>query len=667
MQAKILEYLSTKRGGDDVHGIMAKLACFDLKEVLVALNDLEDRNMIYRDDDDRYHDLNEANIKEGTVIIRFNGHAFIDKDERKIADLNGALHLDKVLYIDQKGGAKVVKVIKRNTCYITGSIYHYNHRYHFKVDDERYQGFKITNFSSFHLRDHTKVRCIITDFQKKEMKIDMEIGALDDPRIREKIVLFRSGAPTVFSDKVLKEARRLRLDIDDDRKDLSDLLTITIDGDSAKDFDDAISVLKDDKGYTLYVHIADVSYYVKEGSLIDKSAKERGTSIYYTDQVIPMLPEELSNDLCSLRPNEPRLTITVEIHYDLKGEYIDSDIYPSLIRSDHRMTYTVVNKMLKGETSNEYQDIDELIIWAKDLARMIRAKRIKNGAISFDDDETVFSLKDGRVIDVKRRIRDEAEMIIEDFMIEANVVVARYMHYLDYPMIYRVHDKPKKDKLIAFFEVLDSLGYKIKGDHFTIHPKQLQDCLKHYKGTELEPIISKMLLRAMAKAVYDDTCMGHFGLALSDYCHFTSPIRRYPDLIVHRMLRKYVFKANLDEYKKDKARMKDIADKCSDAEKRAVDIERGVRDVRCAEYMMEHIGEVYEGIISSVVSHGLYVKLDNTIEGLVSLSDLDGYYIYDEKTMTLSSDDRVYRLGDKVKVKVIAGIGDKLGVYFRIL
>ena len=667
MQEKILEYLSHKQGGDDVHGIMDHFGVSDLKEVIIALNDLEDRDMIYRDEDDVYHDLIEYGIKEGTVIIRFNGTSFIEKEEGKIKDLNSALPLDTVWYKREKGGIRIIKVLKRYTKYITGNIYYYRHSFHFKVDDERYKGFKITNFKEFKLKDHSAVRCVITDFINKEMKIDMMIGMIDDPRISEKMVVARSGVPVAFSEAVLKEAKRLKLDIDD-RKDLSDLLTITIDGDTAKDFDDAISIVRDDKGYVLYVHIADVSYYVKEGSVIDKSARERGTSIYYTDQVIPMLPEELSNDLCSLRPNEPRLTLTVEIHYDDKGEVLDTSFYPSLIRSDFRMTYSDVNKILEKdqELCDKYQVLVSMIADALALSDKLRAKRDQNGAISFDDDETEFVLSDGKVIDIKKRQRGRAELIIEDFMIAANVEVARYMHYLDLPMIYRDHDKPKEDKMMVLFDMLYTLGYKIKGDHYTVYPKQLQDCLRYFKDTELESVISKLMLRAMAKAIYDDTCTGHFGLALSDYCHFTSPIRRYPDLMVHRMLRKYVFKGNYDEYDKDKKRMHDIAVKCSDTEKRAVQIERDIRDARCAEYMLEHIGEVYDGIISGVTGHGLYVKLANTVEGLVSIGDLDGYWVYDEKTMTLVSNDKIYRLGDKVRVEVIENFYDHQGVYFRI-
>ncbi len=667
MREIILEYLSNKRGGDDVHGIMDHFGIDDIRKVIITLNELEDQNMIYRDKDDIYHDLDEYGIKEGTVIIRFNGNAFIEKEDGKIKDLNSALPLDSVWYRKEKGGIRIIKILKRYTKYITGNIYYYHRNYHFKVDDERYRGFKISNFNEYRLKDHTSVRCVITDYVNRIMKIDMVVGELTDPRISEKMIVAKAGVPVAFGDAVLKEARRLRLDIDD-RKDLSDLLTITIDGDSAKDFDDAISLKRDDDGYILYVHIADVSYYVKEGSKLDMSAKERGTSIYYTDQVIPMLPEELSNELCSLKPHEPRLALTVEIHYDPEANVLDTMFYPSLIRSDYRMTYHTVNRMIDKdqEVCEEYHELVGMIDDALDLSEKIRKKRDDDGTISFDDEESEFIMQDGKVIDIRRRERGRAEMIIEDFMIAANVEVARYMHHLDLPMIYRDHDRPKEDKIIDLFDMLYTLGYKVKGDHYSVYPKQLQDCLRHFKDTELESIISKLMLRSMAKAVYDDTCTGHFGLALSDYCHFTSPIRRYPDLMVHRMLRKYIFKGNYDEYDKDKRRMHDIAAKCSDTEKRAVQIERDVRDARCAEYMHEHIGEVYDGIISGVTGHGLYVRLPNTVEGLISIGDLEGYYVYEEKTMTLVSADKIYRIGDKIKVEVIDNYYDRQGVYFRI-
>ena len=673
MKDKILSYLKREKKGADVHQMMDYFGfkgAFDFKELMKALNRLEDDDLIYRDTNDVYHDLSNYEIKEGTVILRYNGTAFIEKETgyNKIIDLNGALHKDVVWYINGKSGLYVIKVIKRNTDTVIGTIYRYRHTYHFRADDERLKGFKITNFKSYPLKDKIKVRCIITDYHKKEMKIEKTICSLDDPRCNELSIVYGAHVPLEFSPAVLKEADRLVMGTDmSERRDLTNELTITIDGESAKDFDDAISIRKDDKGYILKVHIADVSYFVKEGSAIDKSAKERGTSIYYTDQVIPMLPEKLCNDLCSLVEGKERYALTVEIHYDLKADVIDTDFYPSIIKSDHRMTYTAVNKILNGDkkTIERYPDLIGFIAIAKELSDLIKAKRKKAGAISFDDDEAMITLDDeGRVIDVKRRERGVSEGIIEDLMIEANVAVASYMHYLDYPMIYRVHDRPKEDKIKIFFEVLEGLGYKIKGDHYMIYPKQLQEVLLYFKNKEEESVISKLLLRSMAKALYDDVCMGHFGLALSDYCHFTSPIRRYPDLMVHRMLRRYVFKADLTNYEKDKKRMHDIAVKCSDAEKRATQIERDVEEVRKAEYMQDHIGEVYKGIVSGVTERGIYVKLENTIEGLLAIEDLDGYFEYDEKMMTLRSTDKVYRLGDRVTVEVTLDLNDRPGVRF---
>lgn len=670
IQERILNYLKEEKKGADVHKLLAAFEV-DFKELLKALNALEDANLIYRDNKDIYHDLQNANIKEGVVIVRYNRPPLIDKEEGVIIDLNTAMHLDSVFYTRTKGGLKVLKILKRNSNCVIGDIYYYNHRYHFKADDERQKGFKITNFNTFKLQDHTKVRCIITDHVKKEMKIDTVIGHLDDPRINELAIVYKANVPMEFSSAVLKEAERLSLRMDrDDRKDLSTELVITIDGDSAKDFDDAISLAKDDEGYVLKVHIADVSYYVKEGSAIDRSALERGTSIYYTDQVIPMLPQRLSNDLCSLVEGQERYTLTVELHYDQKGQYMSSDFYSSIIRSRHRMTYKNVNLILKGDEKlrDKYSDIVGMLETMAELASMLRKWRQKAGAIDFDDDEAAIILDEcGAVKDVQKVIRGESEHIIEDFMIEANVAIASYMHYLDYPMIYRNHDKPKQDRLKIFFELLESLDYKMKGNHYEVYPKQLQDCLLHYRGSELEGVVSNLLLRSMAKALYDDVSMGHFGLALSDYCHFTSPIRRYPDLMVHRLLKKYVFKANLDEYKKDKARMHAIAVKCSDCEKRATQIERDVSDVRKAEYMRDKVGEIYEGIISGVTSHGLYVRLDNTVEGLVALRSLDGYYTFDEKMMVLYSDHDRYHLGQKVKVQVTLSLSDKPSVEFILV
>ena len=430
---------------------------------------------------------------------------------------------------------------------------------------------------------------------------------------------------------------------------------MTIDGDDSKDFDDAISVYRQGEDYLLKVHIADVSEYVKENSALDKNARDRATSIYYADRVIPMLPLELSNGLCSLNPGVNRLTITAEMVYDRFGNQLDFKVYESVIKSKYRMTYNNVNKIFDGDETlrKEYSELLDMLDAGYELSSILRKRREDNGSIDFKDDEAKLIIKNDKVYDIVLRERGIAEKMIEDFMIGANVAVASYMKYLDYPMIYRNHDYPKTDRLLSFVEVVEQMGYKFKGNKYAIRSKQLRECLEYFEGSDLELVVSNLMLRSMAKAVYDNVPEGHYGLGLEDYCHFTSPIRRYPDLVVHRMLKKYVFSYdNLDDKDKDIKKNGEIANLASDRERRAVNIERDIMDLKKCEYMADKIGRIYDGVISSVLSFGFFVKLDNTVEGLVHISELDGYYTFDEKMMVLRSDDHEYKVGMRVRVKV---------------
>ena len=369
-----------------------------------------------------------------------------------------------------------------------------------------------------------------------------------------------------------------------------------------------------------------------------------------------MLPFALSNELCSLKPNEKRLAMSVKMVIDQDGELKDTEIFESIIESKYRMTYTNVNKILDGdhETCAKYSELIPMLHEAYALSRIIRKKREDGGAIDFDEDESQLVIKDQKVIDIKPRVRGESEKMIEDFMISANVAVATYMKYLDYPMIYRNHDYPKEERLLQFVEVLEGMGYVFKGNKYQIKGKQLRDCLDYYRDSDMEMIVSNLMLRSMAKAVYDNVSIGHYGLGLENYCHFTSPIRRYPDLMVHRMVKKYLLNHNhYDEMDKDMKINQNIAKSMSEKERRAICIERDVLDLKKCEYMKNKVGQVYDGIICSVVSFGFFVKLENTVEGLVHISNLDGFYEYDEKIGVLKSDDNVYQVGQRLRVKCI--------------
>ena len=341
--------------------------------------------------------------------------------------------------------------------------------------------------------------------------------------------------------------------------------------------------------------------------------------------------------------------------YDRFGNQLDFKVYESVIKSKYRMTYNNVNKIFDGDETlrKEYSELLDMLDAGYELSSILRKRREDNGSIGFKDDEAKLIIKNDKVYDIVLRERGIAEKMIEDFMIGANVAVASYMKYLDYPMIYRNHDYPKTDRLLSFVEVVEQMGYKFKGNKYAIRSKQLRECLEYFEGSDLELVVSNLMLRSMAKAVYDNVPEGHYGLGLEDYCHFTSPIRRYPDLVVHRMLKKYVFSYDhLDDKDKDIKKNGEIANLASDRERRAVNIERDIMDLKMCEYMADKVGKIYDGVISSVLSFGFFVKLDNTVEGLVHVSELDGYYTFDEKMMVLRSDNQEYKVGMRVRVKV---------------
>ena len=659
----LFKTLKGRVDGVDVHELAHILGMEEARDFVSLnrmLNSLVDDNLIFEGEDNRYYDLDTLEIKKGSLIIKRNNSAYIEDEaygvlEVKENELKGAMNKDVVLYKRNKRTAEIVKILKHNIDCVVGLIRIRQGRVEFYPDDHRLKGFKITNLKQFKLKDRLKVRCIITNYEKKELKLESIIAFLDEPRARELSILFGYNVPMEFTSTALNEARsfnqKIRLEDYPSRKDLTDELIITIDGDDAKDFDDAISISKVDDKYLLKVHIADVSEYVTKNSALDKNAYSRGTSIYYANQVIPMLPFELSNELCSLKPHVNRLAMTVEMLLDDKGNLLDSNFYESVIKSKYRMTYSKVNQIIDGDEAlrSEYHELLDMIDDMYALSKILRTKRENGGSIDFNEEEAKLIIKNDKVVDIKLRERGISERIIEDFMIEANVTVASYMKYLDYPMVYRNHDYPKEERILNFIEVLETLGYTFKGNKYQIKAKQLRDCLEYYKGTELEAIVSNLMLRSMAKAKYDNICEGHYGLGLENYCHFTSPIRRYPDLIVHRMLKKYVFKQDrFEDMEVDSKLNHQIAENMSEKERRAINIERDILDLKKAEYMQNKVGKIYDGIISSVLSFGFFVKLDNTVEGLVHVSTLDGRYEFDEKLGVLTCGNKSYSVGQKV-------------------
>ena len=457
------------------------------------------------------------------------------------------------------------------------------------------------------------------------------------------------------------------------RRDLRDEVIFTIDGDDTKDIDDAISIKKEGDTYTLGVHIADVSYYVKEGSPLDKEAMDRGTSVYLVDRVIPMLPHELSNGICSLNPNEDRLTISCVMKYDSEAKLLDYDIFPSVIRSRKQMTYKNVNSILeKNIVPDGYEDFAEDLKLMNEFAMILRKDRVKRGYLDFDVDEAKILVDENCVpYKITKRERGAGENLIEDFMIAANECVATHIYNMDLPFIYRIHESPKEDKLRDFLSFVSNLGYQVTGDLKGNKSIAVQKLLKFVKDKKEGQVLTSLLLRCMQKAIYSPTNVGHFGLGSSCYTHFTSPIRRYPDTTVHRLLRTYLFNHDLSSHTihHNEEKLIFVADHSSAMERAAVDCEREVEDMKMAEYMESHIGEEFEGMISSVMSFGMFVELDNLVEGLVPVRLMDDYFVFDEERMTLVGEKShtKYTIGERVLIKVVAASKEAKTIDFEII
>ncbi|MFO7820084.1 MAG: ribonuclease R, partial [Halanaerobacter sp.] len=473
--------------------------------------------------------------------------------------------------------------------------------------------------------------------------------------------------PADFPKEVRKEVAAIPEKISEKevkrRKDLRNIKMVTIDGEDAKDFDDAVSIERlNDEQVRLGVHIADVTHYVKEGNPLDKEALERGTSIYLVDRVIPMLPEKLSNNLCSLRSEEDRLAMSVLMEFDLNsGEVLEHEITESIINVDQRLTYNQVKKILVDEDEEMINRFDHLtsdLRLMADLSQKIRKLRQEKGSVDFEFPEAEVILdEDGNAVDIVKVDRSIAEKLIEDFMIRTNEIVAEEMYYREVPFIYRVHEEPATDEIEELNSFLHNLGYHVKGLEGEVHPKSLQKVLNKVEGEPEERVVNTVLLRTMQKAHYHPQNVGHFGLASNCYSHFTSPIRRYPDLMIHRIIKEVINKGVLPEKRREELEdnLFSIADHSSLQERKAMDAERESKDLKKVEYMKDKLGQEFEGVISGVMSFGFFVELDNTIEGLVHVSTLvDDYYHYHEDKQAIIGERtaKIYRLGDEVKVEV---------------
>ena len=503
------------------------------------------------------------------------------------------------------------------------------------------------------------------------------VGHKDDPGIKISEIALEFGFNLTFNDEVKEELKYIPNAVNKEdlkgRRDFRDLDIITIDGDDSKDFDDAVYLEELPNGnYSLGVYIADVSHYVKEGSPLDKEALKRGTSLYLADRVIPMLPHELSNGICSLNPDEDRLVLACIMEYSKLGKLINYEICEGVINSHHRMTYNKVNKILNGdqELIDEYSDIAPMLKNMEEFSKVLRELRHKKGGIEFDTVEYSFRLNsDGSPKEIIKRERMDAEKLIEDFMLAANETVAYHMNIMNLPIVYRIHEKPDQDKLRTTFQEVKSMGLDVKLTQNDIHPKQVQDALEKASDNPNKYIINNMLLRSMMKAKYSSECLGHYGLAMNYYCHFTSPIRRYPDLMTHRMIKKFLLHPT-DKFDKELSHyssiIPEIALKNSSSERRSVDCEREVDDMLYAWYMESKIGNIYQGTVTSIQSFGMFVEIENGIEGLILYRNCEEYFEYDEKHHIAYTDNEKYYLGKKVMVKCIAASKDERKIDFEI-
>ena len=671
----------------------------EFKQFVRMVNDMEEQGLIVRTRRNRFGVPERMNLLKGRIHMNAKGFAFFTPETEGIGDiyisqvdLNGAMNGDLVLvrlHSTTSGthpeGA-VIRIIERG---ITQTVGTYIDEKHYGIvisDDKRFlHDIFIPKAASKGAVDGHKVLVQITKYPDGRQSVEGEVieilGHKNDPGIDILSIIYKYGIPAQFPEEVLEQAEQIPDEIPEEeiarRKDLRDKTIVTIDGEDAKDLDDAVTVERLENGnYLLGVYIADVSYYVPENTPLDREAFERGTSVYLVDRVIPMLPHRLSNGICSLNPDADRLVIGCEMEISPDGEVVSHEIFEGVIRSKQRMTYTDVRKILVDkdeETIKKYEPLVPLFQLMEELALTLRKKRMERGAIDFDTKEAkVIVDEDGTPTDVVLRERTIAENIIEEFMLRANETIAEHFHWLRLPFIYRIHEEPDPDKLERFLQFITNFGYVVRGTANTVHPRALQMLLDEVRGEPEEAVISTVMLRSMQQAKYDPNSLGHFGLATKFYTHFTSPIRRYPDLIVHRLIRTYLFenKMDIDTQNYWNERLEDIARHSSEMERRADEAERETDEMKMAQFMENKIGETFEGIISGVTNFGIFVKLPNTIEGLVHVSHLtDDYYHYDERQYAMIGErtGNVFRIGDIIEVRCIGANAEERSVDFEIV
>lgn len=697
MREKIIDCLQDEKRALEVIEIYNLLGfdkVDDINKIKNELELMEQEGQIFKTNKGKYILFNNCpGVFCGTLQVNQKGFGFvvIPKDDDlyiPAENLNGAINNDLVVCEITKKSIKpegrIIKILKRDLRNVVGEIILNKHNnFAFSPDDKNIGiHIKLDRDNLNNCVEGTKVLVAIGKdlgdnfYAGKIIKI---LGHKNDPGMDIKSIAYKYGIYDEFSNDVIKELDSIPDEVSEkelvNRRNLSNRMIFTIDGDDTKDIDDAISLDVDDDGnYILGVHIADVSNYVKENTAIGDEAFERGTSSYLADTVIPMLPHKLSNGICSLNEDVIRLTISCEMKISSSGNLISSEIFESYIKSNKKMTYKNVNKILeKNEIPDGYEKFADNLLKMNELAKILQKNQKKKGYIDFQIDEAkIVQDEDGVAVDVVKRERGDGERLIESFMIMANESVAEYISNMDLPFIYRVHDIPSDEKIEDFLNLVKQLGYKLETRITSLTPANMQKVLEELEDKPEFKILSSLLLRSMKKAVYSKDNIGHFGLALKNYTHFTSPIRRFPDLTVHRLLRRYLFNndVSMSTINYFNSTLVQVAEHSSEREQASIKAERDVDDMKMAEYMESHIGEEYDGTIVSASSFGFFVQLDNLIEGLVHVKTLKGdMYNYIPELLSLvgKNSKKIYKLGDRLKVKVINASKETAMIDFELV
>ncbi|WP_300561424.1 ribonuclease R [Companilactobacillus sp.] len=677
------------------------------KRVVKALAVLEGEGKITLTNKDEFKMAQQTKVVEGVFKANEKGFGFVRYDEvepdafitrdHTLHAVNGdqvEIQITKPSnpWNDKGPECKITKIVERSVDKLVGEFHPYSdvqvkktgHFGYVQSHEKRYSTYMIfISDKGLHPQMGDMVQVSIDEYPNDDHPQSMEgtaleiIGNKNDPGVDIISIVLDNDINPEFPKEVLDAAEKIPDHVTEadreGRKDLTKNTVITIDGDDSKDFDDAVEVEKLSNGnFHLGVHIADVTHYVREGSPIDDEAYERGTSTYLVDRVIPMLPFRLSNGICSLNPGEDRLALTCEMEIDPQGNVLTHDIFPSVIQSKYRMTYNNVNEILKGdvELNEEYADLVPMLKDMAELHEILFNKRHERGAIDFEETEAQIIVdENGKPIDIKLRNRGTSERMIESFMLAANETVAEHYNMSHVPFLYRVHEKPDAEKVKNFFEFAAAIGVQVKGNLKEITPKMFQNVLASVVDTPEEQVVTIMLLRSLQQARYSDQALGHFGLAAKYYTHFTSPIRRYPDLIVHRMVHEYAENGFTDKEKEKWAeKLQPIAEHTSSRERKSIDAERAVDDLKKTEYMADKVGEEFDAVVSSVTSFGMFIQLDNTVEGLIHISNMkDDYYEYDEKSMSMHgrSTGKTFKVGQAIRVKLIRADAEQRKIDFE--